>query len=99
FLMNFLHTQDGAFYTSQDADQTPGEHAGEYFKLDDAARRKAGIPRIDQHLYARENGWAIQGLLAFHNATGEAAPLEEARAAAAWVVAHRSIDGGGFHHD
>jgi hypothetical protein len=40
FLITFLRSPEGAFYTSQDADVIDGEHSGEYFKLDDA--RAAG---------------------------------------------------------
>jgi uncharacterized protein YyaL (SSP411 family) len=91
FLVNFLRSPEGAFYTSQDADLRPGEHGGEYFALDDAGRRKQGIPRIDTHIYARENGWAIQGLVAYHNATGDAAALDEAMKADAWIRDNRRI--------
>ena len=84
---------------SQDADVVLGEHSAEYFALDDAARRKQGIPRIDKHLYARENGLAIMGLVSLFNVTNDAAYLKEARTAADWVLAHRTISGGGFKHD
>ena len=26
-------------------------------KLNDAQRRKTGLPKVDTHVYARENGW------------------------------------------
>ena len=61
YLRDFLTSPEGAFYVSQDADLVDGEHAGEYFALDDAGRRARGIPRVDRHLYARENGLAITG--------------------------------------
>ncbi len=99
YLGGFLRGADGAFYTSQDADLVPGEHAGEYFALDDRGRRALGIPRIDTHRYARENGWAISALCALSDATGEQAPLDEAEAAAAWVIGNRALPGGGFRHD
>jgi uncharacterized protein YyaL (SSP411 family) len=99
YLRDFLRSGDGAFYTSQDADLVPGEHAAEFFALDDRARRARGIPRVDTHRYARENGWAISALCALSDATGEDPPLQEAIQAARWVVAHRSLPGGGFRHD
>jgi len=99
YLDGFLRSGDGAFYTSQDADLVPGEHAGDYFALDDKARRDRGVPRIDRHRYARENGWAISALCAYSDATGEQAPLDEAVLAAAWVIRNRSLPGGGFRHD
>jgi len=54
FLMTFLRSPDGAFYTSQNADLIDGRHAGEYFALNDAQRRAKGIPRVDKNIYARE---------------------------------------------
>jgi uncharacterized protein YyaL (SSP411 family) len=99
FLGGFLRSPDGSFYTSQDADLVPGEHAADFFALGDAERRSRGIPRVDTHRYARENGWAIAALCAYSAATGEAAPLSDAARAAAWVVERRSLQGGGFRHD
>lgn len=99
FLTSFLLGESGAFYTSQDADLVPGEHSADYFVLNDAARRQRGVPPVDRHQYARENGWAITGLASLYAATGDAAALAEARRAAEWVTANRSIERGGFRHD
>ncbi len=99
YLRNFLTSPEGAFYTSQDADLKQGEHAAEYFALNDAGRRKLGLPRIDRHIYARENGWAINALARFYGVTGDASALSEATRAAEWIIAHRSLPGGGFRHD
>ena len=98
YLRDFLTSPDGAFYTSQDADVVPGKHSGEYFALGDAARRKLGIPRVDQNIYARENGLVITGLAALHAASGDAGSIEDARRAAEWIVSHRALPGGGFRH-
>ena len=95
----FLRSPDGAFYVSQDADLVAGDHAGEYFALDDAGRRARGVPRVDTHLYARESGWMAQGLVALYAASGDAAALDEALAAARWIVANRALPGGGLAHD
>jgi uncharacterized protein YyaL (SSP411 family) len=91
YLQSFLASPEGAFYTSQDADLVPGEHSGDYFALDDAARRKLGIPKVDQHCYARENGLAIVGLAKLYAATGDSRYLAEARRAAEWIVARRAL--------
>jgi uncharacterized protein YyaL (SSP411 family) len=99
YLRTFLTSPEGAFYTSQDADLVEGEHGGEYFALDDAARRQRGIPRVDTHIYARENGLAITGLAALYAASGDDSCLAEARRAAAWVLEHRALPEGGFRHD
>ncbi len=99
YLNDFLSGPDGAFYTSQDADVVQGEHSANYFDKGDSARREEGIPRIDTHRYARENGWAIEALARFHDATGNTAALDRARRAARWVLAERRLPNGGFRHD
>ena len=99
YLGPFLTSPDGAFYTSQDADLVQGEHSTAYFALSDAVRRKRGIPRIDQHIYARENGWAINALATLYSVTGDESALLGAMRAAEWVIANRSLPGGGFRHD
>jgi uncharacterized protein len=99
YLTNFLTSLEGAFYTSQDADLVPGEHSGEYFQLSDAKRRQRGIPRIDTHIYSRENGWAINALATLYAVTGEQEYLDDAIRAANWIIAHRALPGGGFRHD
>jgi uncharacterized protein YyaL (SSP411 family) len=98
FLIGFLRSPDGAFYVSMDADLIDGVHSADYFALDDAARRKQGIPRIDTHIYSRENGWAINALAALYAATGEIDALEQARSSAAWIISNRSLGNGGFRH-
>ena len=99
FLTNFLMSPDGAFYTSQDADLIAGRHSAGYFRLDDRQRRKRGIPRVDQHVYARENGWAIDALATLYGATGNPGYLAQASRAAEWIIANRSLADGGFRHD
>jgi uncharacterized protein YyaL (SSP411 family) len=99
FLTTFLRGPEGAFYTSQDADLVDSVHSAAYFKLDDAGRRKQGIPRIDRHQYARENGWAIEAVATLYAATGDARYLEDAQRAAQWVLQNRALAGGGFRHD
>ncbi len=99
YVATFLRSAEGAFYTSQDADLVKGKHSEDYFALDNAARRKLGIPAVDKHRYARENGWMIQALAIAYTVTGERAYLEDAQRAAKWIVEHRALAGGGFRHD
>jgi uncharacterized protein YyaL (SSP411 family) len=99
YLKNFLTSPEGAFYTSQDADLIDGKHGGEYFQLGDVDRRKLGLPRIDTHVYARENGWAINALTVLYTVSGDRACLNEAIRAADWVCANRGLPDGGFRHD
>jgi uncharacterized protein len=98
FLTGFLRSPDGAFYTSMDADLHDGEHSADYFALDNAGRRKQGIPRVDTHIYSRENGWAINAMGSLYAATGNRQALDEALTAARWVIVNRSLAGGGFRH-
>jgi uncharacterized protein YyaL (SSP411 family) len=99
YVTGFLRSPEGAFYTSQDADLVKGKHSEKFFALDDAARRKLGIPAVDKHRYSRENGWMIQALATAYTVTGERVYLEDAQRAARWIMAHRSLPGGGFRHD
>ncbi len=99
YMKDFLTSPDGVFYTSQDADLVPGEHSEEFFALNDDARRKKGVPRVDTHVYARENGWVIQALATLYAVTGEKEYLDDAVRAANWIIARRALPGGGFSHD
>lgn len=99
YLVTFLRSPEGSFYTSQDADLVDGEHSADYFKLSDAQRRAQGVPRVDTHQYARENGWAIVALTALYEATGDSSAIDQATTAAHWVIQHRSLASGGFSHD
>jgi len=98
YIRHFLTAPDGAFYTSQDADLSAVMPGAKYYALDDTQRRKLGIPRVDRHRYARENGWAIAALCTLHDVTGDATDLRQAKRAAHWVLLHRALPGGGFHH-
>jgi hypothetical protein len=86
YVRDFLRADDGAFYTSQDADLgghgQPGPHVpGEaYYGLDEAGRRALGIPRIDRHVYAATNGMLIAALVDLHAATVASSGSRAARA-------------------
>jgi uncharacterized protein YyaL (SSP411 family) len=99
YLRDFLTSPEGAFYTSQDADLVQGEHADAYFALADRARRKQGLPRVDTHRYAQENGWAIEALATLYRAERNPADLEAALRAARWIMVNRGLQDGGFRHD
>lgn len=98
YLLGMLRDPSGAFSVSQDADLVRGRKAHDYFALDDAGRRRLGIPRIDRTLYADANGQAVEALATLNEFSGDLRALAAARAAAAWVLQHRGLDGGGFRH-
>ena len=99
YVKNFLTSAEGVFYVSQDADLIQGEHSEDYFKLDDAARRRLGVPRVDTHVYSRENGWMISALAAMAQTGADDTALQEAITATRWTEKYRGLPGGGFRHD
>ena len=99
YVSRFLMSAQGVFYVSQDADLVKGEHSAAYFALDDDGRRKLGVPAVDRHLYAREQGWMIQALVQLYSATLDAQYLQQAITAAEWALAQRGLPSGGFRHD
>jgi len=98
YLTTFLISPDGVFYVSQDADLDRETDGHKYYALSDADRRKLGLPRIDQNLYARENGWAISALAAYYDVTNDPKILAIAERAAKWVNDNRALPEGGFRH-
>jgi uncharacterized protein len=100
YVTNFLTAPSaGVFYVSQDADLHDGQENESYFKLSDRDRRAQGIPRVDKHVYARENGWMIAAFCDYYAASDDASALAQAQRAASWIVSHRAEPGGGFRHD
>jgi hypothetical protein len=90
----------GAIFVSQDADlHDDGSENAPYFALSDASRIKQGVPRVDKHVYSRENGWTIAAFADLYAGSGDASALSDARRAEHWIVTHRSMRGGGFRHD
>ena len=110
----FLLAPDGAFYASQDADvnahdpSKPFVSGHELYALENDARRQKGIPRVDRHEYAHENGLAIAAYVTLYEATcgplRASAPcdrssLETAEKAAARVLATHLSASGAVAHD
>lgn len=68
YLHSFLRNRDGLYLVSQDADLGGHEKGAKFvdghifYALDDAHRRALGVPRIDDHVYAYENGLAIAAI-------------------------------------
>lgn len=95
-----LTAPDGAFYASQDADLSEPHVPGtEYYAHDDAGRRALGIPNVDRHVYAAENGMMIAALARLAIASGDSAPLEEAERAAERLLATHATREGLYVHD
>jgi uncharacterized protein len=99
YIDKFLTAPDGSFYVSQDADVSSETTGRDFYKNDDAARRRLGMPKIDTHRYARETGWAIRALAKYYDVTGNERALESAERGARWALAERAAPAGGFRHD
>lgn len=89
YLLDMLRSEQGPFFASQDADVVRGEHAADYFALDDAGRRARGLPRIERALWSRENGQALQALCSLQAVAPEPRLATALHEAANWLLAHR----------
>lgn len=98
YLVRFLRAPDGTYYSSQDADLNPGEHAADYFALAHAERTARGIPRVDRNVYAKVNGLIADALVAAYLATDDDGLLDDAVTAVRRMIAERRLPGGGFAH-
>jgi len=105
YIEEFLTATNGGFFATQDADLNAHEKdkafvdGHTYYALDDARRRKLGIPRIDTHVYARENGLAIAALCTLYDVSHDDAVLKRARRAADAILASHVTDEGSVWHD
>jgi uncharacterized protein YyaL (SSP411 family) len=105
YLEAFLTSTNGTFFATQDADLNahdkgkPFMDGRTYYALDDAGRRQLGIPRIDTHVYARENGLAIAALCTLYEVTHDERVLKRARRAADAILASHVTDDSSVWHD
>ena len=89
----FLATPDGTFRGNQDA-EVGGNEASAYYRLDDAGRRRIGVPRVDPNVYARENGLIIAAYAAWGWAAADPSWFAKgARAADRILQTHREPSG------
>jgi uncharacterized protein YyaL (SSP411 family) len=98
WLMDYMRSPEGAFYTSQDADAGPALAGDIFYARTDSERHAGPQPAIDRNRYARENGWAVASLAALHDATGDQALLAAAQRAFDWTLARRRAPNGGLGH-
>ena len=98
YLFGFLRSPEGAFHVSQDADVIPGQHSLKYFALDDAGRRKIGVPRVDKNLYADANGSAAEALATLYAFSGDATALDAAIKSSNWALKNRAGKRGLMRH-
>ena len=105
YVDGFMKSPAGAFYTTQDADLNAHEREKKfvdghvYYALGDKERRALGVPRIDTHEYARENGLVIAAYATLYQATGDASVLATAERAADRIATTHATARGGLSHD
>jgi len=105
YLESFLMSPEGGFYVTQDADlnaHEPGKpfmNGHDYYAMNDARRRAAGIPRVDTHEYGKDNGLAIAAYCTLYEATRDPNVLATAERAAKRVLATHGTAKGGISHD
>jgi len=112
FIDSFLTSKEGGFYVTQDADvnaHDPGKPfvlGHDYYTKDDAHRRALGIPRVDTHEYAKDNGLAIAAYVSLYEASCskglnacDKSALQTAERAAARILSTHGSSKGGVSHD
>ncbi len=105
YVSRFLKGPSGGFFATQDADLNAHEQGKtflighEYYDKPEAARLALGVPRVDTHEYARENGLAMRAYCTFAHATKDSTALDEASRAADRVLATHADGRGGVTHD
>jgi uncharacterized protein YyaL (SSP411 family) len=88
YMGTFLSDTEGAFLVSQDADAGAHDERATfvdgdvYYRLGDRERRAFGIPRVDDHVYAHENGLAIAAFVTLFEASRDPGVLARVRLAA-----------------
>lgn len=105
FLEEHFRTPDGGFFGSLDADlsRVTADHVeivmrgAQYYALDDAARRRAGMPRADRNVYTSFNAMIAAALARLYEVDGDPRTLALATTAVA-LVERTSSDRGGFAH-
>jgi uncharacterized protein YyaL (SSP411 family) len=105
YVARFMTSKDGGFYTTQDADlnahdmSKPFLDGHAYYAKLEGERLALGLPRIDTHEYARENGLTIAAYATLYEATKDQRAREVAERAAKRILATHANDRGGVAHD
>ena len=96
YLTEFMLSDLGTFYTSQDADLNKSVDGKQFYTLDDSQRRRLGMPSIDHNVYTRENAWVVSALLGYYAATSHQSVLDQAIKTATHMITKHSDDSVGF---
>jgi uncharacterized protein len=105
YVDRFLTSPEGTFYTNQDADVGSHDdkarfvHGHDYYSKPENERKKLGVPWVDTHVYAYENGLMIAALVTLYEATNDERVLARARRAADRLLATHLDAGGGVRRE
>ncbi len=104
YVNRFLSNDEGAFLVTQDADLGGFEHDAtfvdghRYYALSEEERLALGVPRVDDSVYAEENGLAMAAFADLLAATGDVSVRERAvKAADLMLSSHVGAEGGVAH--
>ena len=78
YVDRFLSAPGGGFFTSQDADLSEAVDGHAYARLSDAQRVASGLPRVDTHLYPRDEARYVAALADFGRLTGDPSAIARA---------------------
>jgi uncharacterized protein YyaL (SSP411 family) len=105
FIDRFMTSPQGVFFATMDADlnahdpSRPFVPGAQFYALDDAGRRRLGVPRIDTRVYALENGLAIAAYVRLFETAHDARALSIATTAARRILETHSNDKGAVTHE
>lgn len=105
YVARFLTSEQGTFYVTQDADVGTHDRSQRfvdgkvYYARDEAGRLALGVPWVDDHVYAYENGLMIVALVALHIASREQRYLDRAERAADALIGSHLEPAGTVRHD
>jgi len=105
FIAHFMTSPEGTFYTTMDADlnahdaSRPFVAGARYYAVDDGGRRRLGVPRIDTHVYALENGLTMGAYVTLFEVAHDARALGIATRAARRILETHSRATGAVTHE
>ena len=79
YVDGFLANPNGLYNNAQDADLIQGEHAANYFKLNNIERRKLGVPKVDTNTFTDNNAAMGSALLRMYYVTQEKKYLDKVK--------------------
>lgn len=98
YIDRFLKHDNGLYSNAQDADLVQGEHAEDYFKLNNEERLKRGIPKIDTNTFTNNNAEIASSLLLVGDLLNDKS-LQEKAIRIEQLLSLRQAKNGLFYHD